>query len=173
MSTVSSLGTLNNTYDQNQDATVEEGPENTEKKISKVNTDRKSVTGKISKAENNRESIKRKISKAEADRESIKRKTKATKNDGTIDSFLYYVESSMSDKQTDVLADNTSTNRRKSKIFRQSSNDQIVCGFLKSCESSELHQISRDEDTGEKLHRNERATYEATVNKHHRDKLNK
>ena len=156
MSTLSSLGALNNTYDQNQDATVEEAPGNTERKISKVNTDRKSVKENISKPEDNRESIKRKISKAEADRESVKRKAKATKNDGTIDSFLYYVESSMSDKQTDVLSDNSSTNRRKSKLFRQSSNDQIVCGFLKSCESSELRQISR----------NERETYEDTVNMH-------
>lgn len=158
MSTANSLGALNNTYDQNQDAKVEEAPENTERKLSKVNTDRKSVK------DHEGESIKRKISKADADRESVKRKTKANKNDGTIDSFLYYVESSMSDKQTDDLADNTSTNRRKSKLFRQSSNDQIVCGFLKSCESSELRQISRDEGAGVKLHRNERETYEDIVN---------
>lgn len=158
MSTVNSLGALNNTYDQNQDAKVEEAPENTERKLSKVNTDRKSVK------DHEGESIKRKISKADVDRESVKRKTKANKNDGTIDSFLYYVESSMSDKQTDDLADNTSTNRRKSKLFRQSSNDQIVCGFLKSCESSGLRQISRDEGAGVKLHRNERETYEDIVN---------
>ena len=66
---------------------------------------------------------------------AVRKKRRSLRKDHTLDSFLFNVESGISDKQ---LANNFSKARSKSALLQDPTKDQILCGFLKSFENSEM-----------------------------------
>ena len=69
------------------------------------------------------------------DEDRSRKKRRPLRKDHTLDSFLFNVESGISDKQ---LANNISKARSKSALLQDPTKDQILCGFLKSFENSEM-----------------------------------
>lgn len=69
------------------------------------------------------------------DGDGPRKKRRSLRKDHTLDSFLFNIESGISDKQ---LANNFSKARSKSALLQDPTKDQILCGFLKSFENSEM-----------------------------------
>ena len=79
----------------------------------------------------------------ENDGDGSRKKRRSVRKDYTLDSFLFNTESGIGDKQ---LASNFSKARSKSALLQDPAKDQILCGFLKNFENSEMHipQVKED-----------------------------
>ena len=74
------------------------------------------------------------------------KKQRNTYDDHTLNFFLQNVESGLSDKHhTDTSEEKPSRNLRNSTFISDALKDHILCGFLKSFESSEMCHVTKKE----------------------------
>ena len=79
----------------------------------------------------------------ENDGDGSRKNRSSLRKDHTLDSCLFNTESGIGDKQ---LASNFSKARSKSALLQDPAKDQILCGFLKNFENSEMRIPQMKED---------------------------